>query len=341
MIGDLDDQTDYHIAHHIVRVDKKHEDALATAFTTVLLKCYIVFAKFLKPKGNAQLSWLQNFIPMSTTLTINNGLSNSQFVVRADVGPHFLDLVASSMFGLDRLELFPIALSDLTSDSRMVHMIIHHEGAMQDVMFLTMITEERFQLIHGTIDDKHYKSTNTSDTECLNINFRKLEALIRLSEEEAFQSPSSTTPWFLVSVLPGFFLKVSPMLSTNSEGNPLHALRSRPSNPPNVLQSWDLILALKAWNNVSLPPAILSRFDVVYVIIGDLDDQTDYHIAHHIVRVGKKHEDALAPAFTIVLLKCYIVFAKSLKPKLSYEAKKLLVDSYVALRRGDTAAGGS
>ncbi|KAF8388563.1 hypothetical protein HHK36_027238 [Tetracentron sinense] len=73
--------------------------------------------------------------------------------------------------------------------------------------------------------------------------------------------------------------------------------------------------ALKAWNNVSLPPAILSRFDLVYVMIGDLDDQTDYHIAHHIVRVNKKHEDALAPAFTTVLVKCYIVFVKSLKPK--------------------------
>ncbi|KAF8388553.1 hypothetical protein HHK36_027228 [Tetracentron sinense] len=51
-------------------------------------------------------------------------------------------------------------------------------------------------------------------------------------------------------------------------------------------------------------------------MIGDLDNQTDYHITHHIVRVNKKHEDALAPAFTTVLLMCYIVFAKSLKPKL-------------------------
>ncbi|KAF8388554.1 hypothetical protein HHK36_027229 [Tetracentron sinense] len=78
-------------------------------------------------------------------------------------------------------------------------------------MFLTMITGERFQLIHGTIDDRLCKSANPSDTECLNINIRKLE-------EEAFQSPSSTTLWFLVSVLPGFLIKVSPTLSTNSEG---------------------------------------------------------------------------------------------------------------------------
>ncbi|KAK9267447.1 hypothetical protein L1049_009873 [Liquidambar formosana] len=91
--------------------------------------------------------------------------------------------------------------------------------------------------------------------------------------------------------------------------------------------------------NVALPPAILSRFDLVYVMIDDPDDQTDYHIAHHIVRVHQKHEDALAPAFTTAQLQRYIAYAKTLKPKLNLEARKLLVDSYVALRRGDTTPG--
>ncbi|RDX60369.1 DNA replication licensing factor MCM6, partial [Mucuna pruriens] len=91
--------------------------------------------------------------------------------------------------------------------------------------------------------------------------------------------------------------------------------------------------------NVALPPAILSRFDLVYVMIDDPDDQTDYHIAHHIVRVHQKREGALAPAFTTAELKRYIAYAKTLKPKLTVDAKKLLVDSYVALRRGDTNPG--
>ncbi|MQL92941.1 hypothetical protein Taro_025561 [Colocasia esculenta] len=91
--------------------------------------------------------------------------------------------------------------------------------------------------------------------------------------------------------------------------------------------------------NVALPPAILSRFDLVYVMIDEPDDNTDYHIAHHIVRVHQKHEDALAPAFTTAELKRYIAYAKSLKPKLSSDARKVLVESYVTLRRGDTAPG--
>ncbi|KAK2384593.1 MCM DNA helicase complex subunit mcm6 [Trifolium repens] len=91
--------------------------------------------------------------------------------------------------------------------------------------------------------------------------------------------------------------------------------------------------------NVALPPAILSRFDLVYIMIDDPDDVTDYHIASHIVRVHQKREEALAPTFTTAELKRYIAYAKTLKPKLTSDARKLLVDSYVSLRRADTNPG--
>ncbi|PHT56245.1 DNA replication licensing factor MCM6 [Capsicum baccatum] len=91
--------------------------------------------------------------------------------------------------------------------------------------------------------------------------------------------------------------------------------------------------------NVALPPAILSRFDLVYVMIDDPDDQTDYNIAHHIVRVHQKRENPVDPPFSTAQVKRYIMYAKTLKPKLSAEARELLVDSYVALRRDDTAPG--
>ncbi|XP_041010576.1 leucine-rich repeat protein 2-like [Juglans microcarpa x Juglans regia] len=46
-------------------------------------------------------------------------------------------------------------------------------------------------------------------------------------------------PRSLFYVLVPFLLSLTPALSTNSEGNALHALRSRLSDPTNVLQSWD------------------------------------------------------------------------------------------------------
>ena len=66
---------------------------------------------------------------------------------------------------------------------------------------------------------------------------------------------------------------------------------------------------------MALPPAILSRFDLVYIMIDEPDETTDYHIAHHIVRVHQKREEALDPAFSTAELKRYIAFAKSLKPQ--------------------------
>nr|AGQ44776.1 putative serine-threonine protein kinase [Camellia sinensis] len=52
-------------------------------------------------------------------------------------------------------------------------------------------------------------------------------------------SPSTMAFPTLFSLLFSLLLSISPTLSTNSEGNALHALRSRFSDPTNVLQSWD------------------------------------------------------------------------------------------------------
>ncbi|GLJ17027.1 hypothetical protein SUGI_0294600 [Cryptomeria japonica] len=91
--------------------------------------------------------------------------------------------------------------------------------------------------------------------------------------------------------------------------------------------------------NVALPPPILSRFDLIYVMIDEPDDQIDHHIADHIVRVHQKHEEALSPSFTTAQIQRYIAYAKTVKPTLGPEARKVLVDAYVSLRRDDAAPG--
>ncbi|XP_004289785.1 PREDICTED: somatic embryogenesis receptor kinase 2-like [Fragaria vesca subsp. vesca] len=50
---------------------------------------------------------------------------------------------------------------------------------------------------------------------------------------------SSSSPLSLISFSLTFLFFLSPALSTNSEGNALHALRSRLIDATNVLQSWD------------------------------------------------------------------------------------------------------
>lgn len=82
----------------------------------------------------------------------------------------------------------------------------------------------------------------------------------------------------------------------------------------NVLTKFEIILQY----NVALPPAILSRFDLVYVMIDDPDDTTDYNIANHIVDVHKNGNVAASKMFTTAQLKRYIAFAKTKKPKVHF-----------------------
>lgn len=65
---------------------------------------------------------------------------------------------------------------------------------------------------------------------------------------------------------------------------------------------------------MALPPAILSRFDLVYIMLDEPDEINDYNIAHHIVRVHQKREEALSPAFTTAEIKRYITYAKTINP---------------------------
>lgn len=66
--------------------------------------------------------------------------------------------------------------------------------------------------------------------------------------------------------------------------------------------------------NVALPPAILSRFDLVHVMIDDPDDLLDYNVARHIVAVHQKKDEALSPEFTTAELQRYVAHGRGLKP---------------------------
>eukprot|EP00965_Chrysotila_dentata_P037382 1243374-Pleurochrysis_carterae.AAC.3 len=75
------------------------------------------------------------------------------------------------------------------------------------------------------------------------------------------------------------------------------------------------------------------------------DDRLDMAIANHIVALHQ-HSDLshieAQPAYTTSELQRYIRYARALKPQLSDEASRVLVEAYKDLRRGDMAeAGGS
>lgn len=93
--------------------------------------------------------------------------------------------------------------------------------------------------------------------------------------------------------------------------------------------------------NVALPPAILSRFDLLHVMIDEPDPIMDAQIANHILSVHLGAGAAMSAPYTTERMQCYLKLARSIKPRISAAAHKHLVASYKKLRCDDAAPGSS
>lgn len=118
-------------------------------------------------------------------------------------------------------------------------------------------------------------------------------------------------------------------------------------------------------SNIMLPAPIMSRFDLVHVMLDEPDDTTDFRcvgsatlpslhaqtpvvtislssrrIASHIVRLHQLRESAVDVPYTKPQLQNYIRFMRTVYPVFSLEARQLLTASYVALRSEDSGAQG-
>ncbi|ARM75686.1 minichromosome maintenance protein MCM [Acidianus manzaensis] len=83
--------------------------------------------------------------------------------------------------------------------------------------------------------------------------------------------------------------------------------------------------------NIDLPPTILSRFDLIFILI-DKPGNEDEKLASHILNMHS--EKNMKEYISVDLLKKYIAYSrKYIYPKLSQEAKKLLADFYVEMRK--------
>ena len=103
------------------------------------------------------------------------------------------------------------------------------------------------------------------------------------------------------------------------------------ANP--VLGRYDKSKSLKY--NIDLSAPIMSRFDLFFIIVDEKDDNTDFHIAQHIVSQHQFRGASLHPHFSTQQLQNYIRFARTLKPRLTKPAAQLLLESYVQLRKSD------
>ncbi len=86
-------------------------------------------------------------------------------------------------------------------------------------------------------------------------------------------------------------------------------------------------------DNINLPVTILSRFDLIFVLKDQPSVEEDRQLAEHITSVHSAFEDVKAP-IEPELLRKYIAYARrNIKPKLSEEARKMIADFFVEMRR--------
>jgi len=83
--------------------------------------------------------------------------------------------------------------------------------------------------------------------------------------------------------------------------------------------------------NISLPPTILSRFDLIFIIKDQPDEKKDRELIEKILNVDFSAEEKKMMDYK--LLKKYILYSKTIKPKISQEALKKIVDFYIEMRK--------
>jgi DNA replication licensing factor MCM7 len=86
--------------------------------------------------------------------------------------------------------------------------------------------------------------------------------------------------------------------------------------------------------NINLPAALLSRFDLLWLILDRSTWETDKRLAEHVVYVHRNEShppavDAVEPA----LLRAFVSHVRQFEPSVTPEVSEYIVDEYVAMRQ--------
>ncbi|KAF6004352.1 hypothetical protein CCYA_CCYA02G0764 [Cyanidiococcus yangmingshanensis] len=94
-------------------------------------------------------------------------------------------------------------------------------------------------------------------------------------------------------------------------------------------------------SNVQMSAAIMSRFDLFFVILDECDEASDYNVTRYIVGLHQHQQDAIRPELSREQLQRYIRFARTIHPQIPDESRALLVECYKHLRANDVFGGGT
>lgn len=93
--------------------------------------------------------------------------------------------------------------------------------------------------------------------------------------------------------------------------------------------------------NVNLPPPLMSRFDLLYLILDKPNEADDRRLAQHLVSLYLVDRPDISEIDFVPLEKFtrYINYAKRIQPVISEDAGQCLVNFYVSMRKIGTIGG--
>lgn len=93
--------------------------------------------------------------------------------------------------------------------------------------------------------------------------------------------------------------------------------------------------------NIQLPHTLLSRFDLIFLMLDPQDETYDRRLAHHLVALYYQSEEQLKEEhMDMAVLKDYIAYARTyVNPRLSEEASQALIEAYVDMRKIGSGRG--
>uniref|UniRef100_A0A8C6C3Q2 DNA replication licensing factor MCM4 n=1 Tax=Monodon monoceros TaxID=40151 RepID=A0A8C6C3Q2_MONMO len=93
--------------------------------------------------------------------------------------------------------------------------------------------------------------------------------------------------------------------------------------------------------NIQLPHTLLSRFDLIFLMLDPQDEAYDRRLAHHLVSLYfRSEEQAQEEVMDMAVLRDYIAYARSaVLPRLSQDASQALIEAYVDMRKVGSSRG--
>ncbi|XP_056276893.1 DNA replication licensing factor MCM4 [Pseudoliparis swirei] len=93
--------------------------------------------------------------------------------------------------------------------------------------------------------------------------------------------------------------------------------------------------------NIQLPHTLLSRFDLIFLMLDPQDEAYDRRLAHHLVSLYYKSEEQMEEEYLdMAMLRDYIAYARTyVTPRLSEEAGQALIEAYVDMRKIGSGRG--